>query len=92
MYNTHVRLIFYDDPPFGSYQRWFDRIFTEPRYTDLTANLRYFAALDAAILARPRDTGPTTGRAAFQQRYLGAVAREKSSVDTALSRLTGVGG
>ena len=45
LYNTHLRLIFYDEPIFGHYQERFDRIFAEPRYTDLAANLTYFSQL-----------------------------------------------
>lgn len=45
IYNTHLRLIFYDEPVFGHYQKWFDRIFADPRYTDLAANLAYFSQL-----------------------------------------------
>src|SRR5713226_3652816 len=43
VYDTDLSLIFYDDPITGRYRRRFDRIFTEPRYTDLRANLSYFA-------------------------------------------------
>ena len=39
MYNTHLRLIFYDEAIFGHYQRQFDSIISERRYTDLAANL-----------------------------------------------------
>ena len=54
IYNDHLRLIFYDEPVFGHFQKRFDKIFAEPRYTDLTANLEYFSQLYASILAEPR--------------------------------------
>ena len=45
VYDTDLKLIFYDDPITGSYQTRFDRIFSEPRYTDPGANRAHFAAL-----------------------------------------------
>src|SRR5438067_1435496 len=51
VYDTGLRLIFFDEPMFGRYQERFDRIFSEPRYTDLAANLAHFSALYTAILA-----------------------------------------
>ena len=45
IYDTDLRLIFYDEPIFGHYQERFDKIFTDPRYTDLYTNLSYFSAL-----------------------------------------------
>jgi hypothetical protein len=39
-----LRLIFYEVPLWGKYQRQFARIFREPRYFSLPANLTYFAA------------------------------------------------
>ena len=54
LYNTHLRLIFYDEPVFGHYQERFDRIFAEPRYTDLAANLAYFSQLYTAISPNAR--------------------------------------
>jgi hypothetical protein len=44
LYNTDLRLIFYDEPVFGHYETWFRRILAEPRYTDLAADLRYYRA------------------------------------------------
>ena len=34
VYDTQLKLIFYDEPLLGHYQGWFDQIFAEPRYTD----------------------------------------------------------
>jgi hypothetical protein len=39
-----LRLIFYENPLWGKYHRRFDRIFREPRYFFLPANLDHFAA------------------------------------------------
>lgn len=51
VYNTKLRLIFYDDPLFAIYQNRFDAIFSTPRYLDIRANLAYFAALYRRIEA-----------------------------------------
>jgi hypothetical protein len=45
VYDTESRIIFYDDPILGVYQRRFNKIMTEPRYFRLRDNLHYFAAL-----------------------------------------------
>lgn len=39
-----LKLIFYENPLWGKYHRRFDRIFREPRYFFLPANLDHFAA------------------------------------------------
>ncbi len=92
IYNDHLRLIFYDEPVFGHYQERFDRIFAEPRYTDLAANLAYFSRLYAAILAKPRIPQTTAARAAFDRRYYDVIAQEKAKVDAELAKLSGAAG
>ena len=93
VYNTHLRLIFYDEPVFGHYQERFDRIFSEPRYTDLRANLNHFAALYTAILARrPPDAAKTADRADFDVRYRHAIAAARAKLDAALGVLSVVPG
>ncbi len=85
IYGTHLRLIFYDEAIFGHYQERFDRIFREPRYTDLAANVAYFSSLYAGILtARPREIN---GHRAFNQAYYDAIAREKQKADVTLSSI-----
>lgn len=49
VYNTESRIIFYDDPITGTYQRRFNAILTQPRYFRLRDNLGYFAQLYARI-------------------------------------------
>jgi hypothetical protein len=90
LYNTHLRLIFYDEPIFGHYQERFDRIFAEPRYTDLAANLSYFSQLYTTILARSHvsPSGMSARRAAFYQRYYDTIAHQKADVDAKLARLS----
>lgn len=90
VYNTQLRLIFYDDP-LGPYQGWFDQIFAEPRYTSLRANLAWFAARYASIPERPPPAGPAPW-AAFQAEYYRAVANEKARLDAARRVLSAVTG
>lgn len=97
VYNTHLRLIFYDDPPFGHYQPWFDAIFSDPRYTDLRANLQHFSELYRTILAARPAAGPTAARTAtdpgtFDNRYYGIIEHENAKLDEALRLLSVVTG
>jgi hypothetical protein len=59
IYDTAVNLIFYEDPVTAPYSRHFHQIFSAPRYTDLRANLDYFATLYRKIgseeAGNPRD-------------------------------------
>ena len=96
IYDTDLHLIFYDDPIFGVYQPRFERIFAEPRYTDLEANLRYFADLYRRIEAshRPRAEvaarRPPAEEASFGQvydRYYRYVARASAAIDADLAML-----
>jgi hypothetical protein len=64
VYDTDLRLIFYDDPILGSYERRFRRIFAEPRYVDLRANLQHFADLYREIeRQRQSDASSPDGHA-----------------------------
>jgi hypothetical protein len=95
IYDTDLRLIFYDEPIFGHYQEWFDRIFAERRYTDLRTNLAYFSALYGTVLATldaeaPRSStqdADDAGLAAFSIRYRNYVAHQKRTIDRWLSAL-----
>jgi len=92
LYDTDLRLIFYDDPIFGSYSPRFDRIFSEPRYTDLEANLQHFAALYrrieqqrqplAAFVARHHPSNGTERQqlTRFYDRYYRYMARSAALV------------
>lgn len=57
VYDTKLKMIFYDEPMFGSYQGWFDTIFSDPSYTDPQANRARFAATARQRLAerKPLD-------------------------------------
>ncbi len=45
VYDTQSRIIFYDDPITGRYERRFEAIMSDPRYFRLSDNLAYFDAL-----------------------------------------------
>jgi hypothetical protein len=84
VYDTNLRLIFYDEPVFGHYQQHFEQIFNEPRYTNLAVNLSYFSTAYAAILAnRPPDIMFSGKRAAFDDEYYQYIAAGKAKLDAA---------
>ncbi|MGO8914983.1 MAG: hypothetical protein ACLQJR_03655 [Stellaceae bacterium] len=99
VYATDLSLIFYDDPIFGSYQKRFEQIFAEPRYVDLRANLRYFAALYRKIEQQRRPLGSfldgledsaPAGREAlarFYASYFRYIAAEDARVSAELASL-----
>jgi hypothetical protein len=82
VYNTDLRLIFYDDPPFGPYQGWWDQIFSDPRYTDLRENFRYFSALYARVLAHRLPEASPNGSdfAKFLVKYYQMITQEKATL------------
>ncbi len=98
VYNTRLRLIFYDEPLlFGHYQQRFDTIFRDPRYTDLRANLQHFSGLYTTILAarRTQDSAvrdTAADRGAFDAAYDGVIEHEKAKLDEALRVLSVVPG
>jgi hypothetical protein len=77
----NLRLIFYDNPFWGRYRGWFRRILSEPRYTDLHANLRHFAERYHAASGNLRNmTGGGVDRVAFRDRYEFYVASQLGKV------------
>ncbi|MGA3001324.1 MAG: hypothetical protein ABSE20_06345 [Acetobacteraceae bacterium] len=94
VYNTHLRLIFYDPPtPFGHYELWFNTIFSDPRYTDLRANLRHFSMLYTTTLAARRAAYSRmperkADRGTFEAAYYDIIEREKAKLDEALRVLS----
>jgi hypothetical protein len=99
VYDTDLSLIFYDDPITGRYRRRFDRIFAEPRYTNLRDNLGYFADLYgkigrerrplASFLADQNGRTPTErdALASFYTRYYGYIERQDAAVAAKLAAL-----
>ena len=57
VYDTDLKIVFYDEPMFGSYQGWFDRIFSDPSYTEPAPNRARFGVTARQRLAerKPLD-------------------------------------
>lgn len=80
LYDTHkLRLIFYDNPFWGPYRPRFARIFATPRYHDLHANLRHFAALYETILQRKAVNAVPAPFAACYRHYIADAAERVSA-------------
>jgi hypothetical protein len=92
MYDTKLRLIFYDEAITGRYQRRWDAIFSDPRYTDLSANLAYFDALYAHILADPPAKPEDRQQATFDRIYLEHIVAEKASLDAIRAKMQRLNG
>ena len=82
-----LRLIFYDNPFWGPYRFRFRRIFAEPRYTDLRANLRHFALRYAAARRRGAGNPASDGWRLFILRYEEYLAREAARLGSMLAHL-----
>ena len=89
VYNTDLRLIFYDEPVFGHYQQHFEAIFRDPRYTNLVANLGWFSTVYDTILAR---RAPAAGKAGFYAKYYQTIAAAKAKLDETRRLLSAVPG
>jgi hypothetical protein len=99
VYDTDLNLIFYDEPFLARYRRHLNAIFAEPRYVELGANLRYFAALyrraqagrasiDGYINTIKNAADPDQRRAAlFYEGFYQAIDRASAAVQTELARL-----
>jgi len=96
VYDTDLRLIFYDEPFLGGYQRRLETIFAEPRYRDLGANLHYFAELYRRIRARPQGVDPGRGSASgtadarfdgFAASLQDTLARAAAATEAGLARV-----
>jgi hypothetical protein len=99
LYDTDLRLIFYDDPIFGSYAGHFAQIYADPRYTDLQANLQHFAALYREIERHRRPLAEFVAShdahtqreqeelTQFYERYYGAIEQAAAGVDSALAAI-----
>lgn len=95
LYNTDLQIIFYDDPTFGPYEGWYDRILTQPRYFNLQDNLRYFDRLYKRIEAKRQPLAwwssnhPTLARNSdfprFYADYYDEVTRRAAFIATAMT-------
>lgn len=96
IYDTDLSLIFYDYPAVGPYFQHFRAIFSEPRYSNLHASLKYFADLYARIKQQrlPLETylpnlapAERADFAAFYARYYAYVDRASARVDDVMAAL-----
>lgn len=65
VYDTDLKLVFYDDPNFGPYQGWFDAILADPGELDPTINARRFAAAAQRARAARRPLEWWTAQRAY---------------------------
>lgn len=91
VYDIDLSLIFYDRPfPFDRFPHRFDRIFREQRYSNLRANLAYFAQRYRALSAGGPAAGPAEpGFTAFRERLQQSIAHEASALQARLGALAG---
>ncbi len=102
VYETKLKLIFFEDPIFEPYQKQFDAIFSEPRYVDIRKNLLYFSGLYKKIEAEKKPvtdyyTPPKKGTpvmpldkadfAAFYAKFYQYIGRQRKAVDAELADL-----
>jgi hypothetical protein len=83
-----LRLIFYERPLWGKYQRRFGRIFREPRYFSLSANLSHFAAAYAKAKKNLPGTRGDGEMMRFMTRFEHYLDREISRVTAQLAELS----
>jgi hypothetical protein len=89
IYETdRLRLIFYDNPFWGKYHRQLARIFREPRYFDLRANSRHFAAAYRAARGNLPAARGDGEMARFIERYESYLDREMTRVCDQLEALS----
>ena len=85
-----LRSIFYDKP-WGPYRSRLTRILSEPRYSDLQANLSYFQSVYATAAKRRRAgvqaAAGSHQQAEFYQCYDRYILREATAVSSHLARL-----
>jgi hypothetical protein len=93
VYDTDLHLIFYDDPIFGDYRPHFRQILAERRYTDLAANLSYFASLYRHLRETEKNASVepeaerSTDLARFTARLRHYVDRESTKVNATLAAI-----
>jgi hypothetical protein len=102
LYDTDLRLIFYDEPVFGHYEGWYRHIVADPRYSDLRSDRQYYSALYARIEANRRPLAwwlsqhPTLRSEAdfpvFYARFHEAVIHAAAAIPATAPRLAQIGG
>ncbi len=89
VYDTDLTSIFYEFPPFTLRTRFLS-FYANERYTDLGANLRWFAKRDRTLLADEKEELPAStpnDRALFRQLYRSYLARQAETVEHWLASL-----
>ena len=98
IYETALKLVFYDEPNLGPYRGWLADILADPGRVDLAENLRHTAALyrrqQAAWqplswwLAQPEfRTIPPAETRAFRTRFAAALDRDIAGLDRQLAQV-----
>ncbi len=103
VYENRLRLIFYNEPLLGPYEYRYREIFSEPRYTQLAANLRYMATLYRQLAAEGKppagksEGGKSAGACeadpadegftSFCQRFYDHIGREAAAIEANLASL-----
>ena len=99
VYDTESRIIFYDDPITGTFQRRFNAILTEPRYFRLRDNLGYFAGLyeriargrkplDWYLAKRKGDSEQERNEfKIFYEKYYDYIARQSQAVAQQIAQI-----
>ena len=96
VYETALKLVFYDEPHFGPYRGWLEAILADPAQVELEANLRHHARLARAQqagwqplswwLAQPgMREAPAAEVARFRDRYAEALGRDVAAMDRQLT-------
>lgn len=91
LYDTDLRSLFYEFPPFTLHRR-FVSFFANERYTDLGANLRYFSKRNRDLLASEGEEAPSSSqddRALFKRLYRSYLEHQADTVDQWLAALPG---
>jgi hypothetical protein len=104
VYDTQSRIIFYDDPITGRYERRFDTMLSDPRYFRLQDNLAHFAALyqkiererkplDWYLRKRGMTSGPDSDAfRIFYQKYYDYIGEQVQEVSHQTALLNGRAG
>lgn len=104
IYDTQSRIIFYDDPITGRYEKRFDMMMTDPRYYRLQDNLAHFATLYSRIererkpvewyLQKRRGTSGSEREAfnQFYEKYYDYIDQQVQEVARAIALLNGKAG
>ncbi|MEN8184253.1 MAG: hypothetical protein ABFS46_17140, partial [Myxococcota bacterium] len=98
LYDTRARIFVLQSPFSGGVTRSFERLESDPRFTDLRANLQHFRGVHADILTE-RDEIIAGGFLPLRsvrylrvsKRYFGYVEEQLAQVEEMLSRLDAMG-